>query len=528
MKLAWRDLPCRDADVVVVGGGLAGMTAALHAERRSVLLMSKAGFAVGGSTVDAQGGIAAAVGPDDSVDLHAVDTIAAGAGLCHEAVVRRVIAEGPMRLAELVAYGARLDRRGDGALALGREGAHSRPRIAHAAGDATGAELMRALAAAVRAASRIEIAEHRLALALAVADSRVHGVLTVDRGGEWLLVRARDVVLATGGLGGLYRMTTNPVEAVGDGIALAARAGARLAGLEMVQFHPTALAVGGPRLALVTEAMRGEGAVLVDDRGERFMPAVHPLAELAPRDVVARAIWRRQQDGRTVLLDATALGAHLERRFPTVVGLCRERGLDPIGAPIPVSPAAHYHMGGVVVDEHGRASVAGLWACGEVASTGLHGANRLASNSLLEAAVYGARVGAALCESGPAPIALPGGEVTVSPRPWLAASGTATASAAAVRDLMWSGAGLERDAAGLQRVLGELGEVAVEGLGELAMMVVVARLVARAAAARTESRGAHFRSDFPRAGGCWLQDVVFEGERLCDPRPMAVAGTAAS
>lgn len=527
MKLAWSDLPCREADVVVVGAGLAGLTAALEATRRSVLLVSKSACAAGGSTVYAQGGIAAAVGTDDTPELHAADTVAAGDGLCHEAVVRQVAADGPPRLAALLAAGVRFDRAHDGRLALGREGAHSRRRIAHAAGDATGAELARALGEQVRETARIELAEHRLAVALAVAGDRIHGVLTAGREGDWLLLRARDVILATGGIGGLYRRTTNPPESIGDGIALAAAAGARLANLEMVQFHPTALATGGYRLPLVTEAMRGEGATLLDDRGERFMPAVHPLAELAPRDVVARAIWRRLRDGRQVVLDATGLGPRLEQRFPTVVGLCRTHGVDPRSEPIPVTPAAHYHMGGILVDAVGRTSLPGLWACGEVACSGLHGANRLASNSLLEAAVFGARVGAALCATGPAPVALPGGQVEVATRPWLAAGEPATEVAAAVRDLMWRGVGLERDAAGLARVLGELAGFRPEGRGELAAMLEVARLVTRAATLRTESRGAHHRTDFPAASSCWAQDLVFEGCRPCDPHPVPAGASAA-
>ncbi len=526
MRIRWEDVPRRDADVVVVGGGLAGMTAALEAVGRSVLLVTKTGFAAGGSSVYAQGGIAAAVGADDEPRLHAEDTLVAGAGLCDPEVVDRVTREGPERLEALMRLGARLDRDADGRLALGREGAHRRRRVAHAAGDATGAELVRALAEAVRRAPRVEIAERRLALELAVAGGRVCGLLVADADGRLELVTARDVVLATGGIGALYRMTTNPPEATGDGLAMAARAGARLAGLEMVQFHPTALAAGEDRLPLLTEALRGEGAVLVDDRGDRFMAAVHPLAELAPRDVVARAIWRRREDGREVFLDATSLGDRLEERFPTVVGLCRERGLDPMRQPVPVSPAAHYHMGGVVVDAEGRTSVPCLWACGEVAFTGLHGANRLASNSLLEAAVYGAAVGRALRTVRPTAVGMPPGATVVAPSPWLGADPSSTASAAAVRDLMWRHVGLARHAGGLRRALDELDGITAGGAGELASMLTVAQLVARAATARTESRGAHYRSDFPSPYACWRQDLAFEGERMVDPHPVAAPGAA--
>lgn len=522
MRIRWEDVPRRDADVVVVGGGLAGMTAALEATGRSVLLLTKTGFAAGGSSVDAQGGIAAAVGADDDPRLHAEDTLAVGAGLCDPAVVDRVTAEGPERLDALLRLGARLDRGADGRLALGREGAHRRRRVAHAAGDATGAELVRALSEAVREAPGIEVSEHRLAVELAVAGGRVCGVLVAGPGGRLELVTARDVVLSTGGIGALYRMTTNPPEATGDGLAMAARAGARLAGLEMVQFHPTALAAGEDRLPLLTEALRGEGAVLVDDCGERFMAGLHPLAELAPRDVVARAIWRRREDGREVFLDATSLGERLETRFPTVVGLCRARGLDPVHQPVPVSPAAHYHMGGVVVDADGRTTVPGLWACGEVAFTGMHGANRLASNSLLEAAVYGAAAGRGLRAARPTAVGVPSGEVVVAAQPRFGAD----PAAAVIRDLMWRHVGLDRHAGGLRRALDELDGIAADGAGGLASTLTVARLVTRAATARTESRGAHFRSDFPSPCACWRQELLFEGERMIDPHPIVAPGAA--
>ncbi|HSO24470.1 MAG TPA: L-aspartate oxidase, partial [Chondromyces sp.] len=438
----------RVADVLVVGGGVAGLSAALHARGRRVLLVGKTVFAGGGSSVHAQGGVAAALDPGDSPARHAEDTLAAGVGLCDDEVVRRVTAEGPRRIGELLVWGARFDRGNDGTLALGREGAHSLRRVAHAAGDATGREMVRALAAAARAASEVEIMDGVLALELIRDRGTVAGVAAVDRNGRRLLLAASEVVLATGGTGALWQRTTNPPESTGDGLAMAIRAGAAVADLEFVQFHPTALDVGGERLPLLTEALRGEGARLVDGRGRRFMLEVHPAAELAPRDVVARAIWRQLREDDEVFLDATAIAADLEERFPTVVGLCREHGFELAREPVPVTPAAHYHMGGVVVDRDGRTTVPGLWACGEVARSGLHGANRLASNSLLEALVYGAAVGEALAAGCRERVhqlrardLAARAAVPVAAAPWLdGAAAAERAAAARLRELMWEGA----------------------------------------------------------------------------------------
>jgi L-aspartate oxidase len=484
-----------------------------------------------GTGVLAQGGVAAALGQDDSPAQHARDTLAVGCGLNDPRVVRLVTEEGPRRISELLRLGARLDRDSGGRLALGREAAHTRRRVAHAAGDATGAELVRALSDAVRRVPDVRFEDGVLALELVVDRGRVIGLMTVDGGGELVLHLAPDVVLATGGVGQVYRYTTNPAEATADGLAMAARAGARLAGLEFVQFHPTALAVGGNPLPLLTEALRGEGAVLVDDTGSRFMERVHPAAELAPRDILARAIWRHRQAGHEVSLDATGLADRLAGRFPTVLELCLERDLDPRRQPMPVAPAAHYHMGGVAVDPHGRTSIDGLWACGEVAHTGLHGANRLASNSLLEALVFGARIGERLAASGPGAWPGRGGPLPAVPglqvarTPWLA--GDAAAVADRVRTVMWDGVGLERTAAGMRTAMRELHLLsgqAPQGAGELANLLLAARLVARAAWARTESRGAHYRSDVPWQDHHWRQDLFFEGQEPVEPRPVAAAG----
>jgi len=522
--------PVQTADVLIVGSGVAGLAAALHAAGRSVTILSKTSFAGGGSSPYAQGGVAVALGLDDSPAQHARDTIAAGWGLCDDEVVRLVTEEGPARIRELIGLGARLDRDSNGGLAFGREGAHSRRRVVHAAGDATGAELTRALATTVRLLPNVEIVERVLALDLLLEGRRVAGVVAVDADGRRRLWSAADVVLATGGTGQVYRHTTNPAEGTGDGLAMAARAGARLAGLEFVQFHPTAMAVGGNPMPLLTEALRGEGAPLVDETGHRFMVDVHRLAELAPRDVVARAIWRHRRNGHQVFLDTTLLAGRFEDRFPTVLELCLDRGLDPREQAVPAAPAAHYHMGGVVTDHRGRASIAGLWACGEVSHTGLHGANRLASNSLLEALVFGARVGGALSASARRP-SLRVGRAAAHPRvaelPWLAAGGEQARFADRLRDIMWEGVGLERTAAGMQRALWDLNQIdqtAPAGLGELRNLLTVAMLIARAAQARTESRGAHFRGDIPWQDPHWRQDLVFDGLEMMDPHPVAVAG----
>ncbi|HEX6861430.1 MAG TPA: L-aspartate oxidase, partial [Thermoanaerobaculia bacterium] len=388
------------SDVLVVGSGAAGLTAALGCAPLRVTVLTKATL-ISGSSAWAQGGVAAAVGKDDTPALHAADTLAAGAGLCDPRAVGLLTGEGPERVKALLALGARFDRNSAGQLSLGREAAHSRRRILHAK-DATGSEIVRALGEAVLQAPEVKVLERAFAVDLLVEDGRVAGVLAVhndEGGGRRVLHLAPAVVLATGGPGQLYLHTTNPREATGDGLAMAARAGARLVDLEFVQFHPTALAVSqshteaGEPMPLLTEALRGEGAVLLDDRGFRFMGDEHPDRELAPRDVVARAIWRRLMAGRQVFLDAReAVGDEFPERFPTVFELCQRHGLDPRKELMPVAPAAHYHMGGIDVDGQGRTSLYGLWACGEVSSTGVHGANRLASNSLLEALVFGSRV----------------------------------------------------------------------------------------------------------------------------------------
>jgi L-aspartate oxidase len=501
----------RDADVVVIGSGVAGLEAALGLHGKKVAVLSKGELGATGSSPWAQGGVAAAMGADDSPRLHAEDTVAAGAGLCDRAAVDVLTTEGPDRLRELAAGGANFDRGEDGELQLGQEAAHQRRRILHAQGDATGAEMVRALAERAREVATITAHEKVFALDLALEGGRVVGVLADHGHGRVVFHRAGAVVLATGGLGQLFAHTTNPPENTGDGLAMAARAGARLIDLEFIQFHPTALAVAEDPLPLVSEAVRGEGALLYNELGERFMPPVHPLAELAPRDVVARAIWSQQDAGRKVYLDATALGERWPVRFPTIFESCRRFGIDPRRDRMPVTPAAHYTMGGVAVDHNGRTSLPGLWACGEVSCTGVHGANRLASNSLLEGLVWGSRVAEDILAQPPQPPA-DGGKVVVTWENGTAGAGENLAGVRRqLRRLAWDELGLVRSGEGLERAAREIERLSRETptTGELRNLITCARMVAAAASWREESRGSHFRSDFPQPDLTWQRRLVF-------------------
>jgi L-aspartate oxidase len=476
--------------VLVIGAGLAGLAAALAAAPRRVLVLSPAVLGEGCASAWAQGGMAAALGEADDPALHAEDTHAAGAGLCEPAAVEILTREGPGAVRRLAGLGAPFDRREDGAFVLSLEAAHSRARVARVGGDGAGAAIMTAVFAAARLASHIEIREGAEAVALLTdGTGRVRGALVRTARGLAEII-APATLLATGGLGGLYAVTTDPSAVRGDGLALAALAGARIVDPEFVQFHPTAMDLGADPAPLATEALRGEGARLVNAAGEAFMTRHHPAGDLAPRDIVARGIEIERRAGRGAFLDArAAVGDHFPQAFPFVFQACRVAGLDPRRQPIPVLPAAHYHMGGVGSDAWGATSLPGLFAAGECAANGVHGANRLASNSLLEAAVFGRRAGLAAREAiDPGTPPLP----SASPRTLPAAV------LVALRQRMARNAGVVRDAAGLGDLTDWLGEM--DGAHGPALPLITARLVAEAAQARRESRGAHFRADYPEAG----------------------------
>jgi len=481
---------------LILGAGVAGLFTALKLTPYPCVVLADEHPGISGSSAWAQGGIAASVGKGDTWQSHAADTVAAGAGLTDPEVAALVAREAPARIHDLLSYGAPFDREPDGSIAVAREAAHSTSRIVHVKGDRAGAEVMAALARSVYAAPHVRIIEGYHAIELAVEDGRVVGVFARSWNGpqqRLILIRANAVVMATGGLGALYAVSTNPPESRGEGLGMAARAGAVIADPEFVQFHPTAIAINKDPAPLATEALRGEGSVLVDETGRRFMLAVHKNAELAPRDVVARAIHREITAGHKVFLDCTkSVGAEFPHHFPTVYEACRAAGLDPVSQPIPVAPAAHYHMGGIASDHHGRTSLEGLWAVGECACTGLHGANRLASNSLLEGLVFGARVAEDI-KSLPAPQTSHG---ALPPPVHYAAPPVPHA----LREVMSRHAGLERSEAGLKEALARIAQIERAGGYEpsLLNMTSTARLVAAAALARRESRGGHSRSDYPQ------------------------------
>lgn len=471
---------------VIVGAGLAGLMTALHLAPEPVVVLSKSPLGADVASAEAQGGVAAAIGADDDARFHAADTISAGDGLCDPNVVAQITAAASNAVDELSRLGVPFDRAGDGRLALGLEAAHGRRRIVHAAGDGTGRAILRAVIEAVRRTPSIAILEEIEARRLILRDGAIAGVLAIGADGALLLPSQR-VVIATGGLGYLYRHTTNPKGSFGQGLALAARAGAELADMEFVQFHPTALDVGLDPMPLVSEAVRGEGAILIDEVGNRFM-AGQARAELEPRDVVARAVWRHIAAGHQVFLDArAALGSRFATRFPGIAAQCLAAGINPAVEPIPVRPAAHYHMGGIAVDHAGRSSVPGLWACGEAAATGLHGANRLASNSLLEAAVCGSWVADSVAGTVVRP-ARPLALVTVPPQ----------ADPTPVRAIMEDKVGVIRSRPSLVAAIGALLPLA-RGNGPASEPALVGLAIATAALLRAESRGGHWRIDHPVA-----------------------------
>ncbi|MFD6531999.1 L-aspartate oxidase [Streptomyces sp. NPDC060184] len=536
-----------DADVVVIGSGVAGLTTALRcvAAGLDTVVVTKARLD-DGSTRWAQGGVAAALGEGDTPEQHLDDTLVAGVGLCDEPAVRTLVTEGPGAVRRLIDTGARFDTDESGDVALTREGGHHRNRIAHAGGDATGAEISRALVEAVRTRA-LHTIENALVLDLLTdAEGRTAGVsLHVMGEGQHDgvgAVRAPSVVLATGGMGQVFSATTNPPVSTGDGVALALRAGAEISDLEFVQFHPTVLFLGAGsegQQPLVSEAVRGEGAYLVDASGTRFMTGQHELAELAPRDIVAKAITRQMQlDGtQHMYLDARHFGAEMwERRFPTILAACREHGIDPVTEPIPVAPAAHYASGGVRTDLHGRTTVPGLYACGETACTGVHGANRLASNSLLEGLVFAERIAADI--AGRRPARTEAVHPEGGPRAALLAPETRTT----IQRIMTRGAGVLRSAESLAAAARELealhdsaagsgasdGKAAVPGVEawETTNLLLVARVLVAAASARAETRGCHWREDHPdRDDENWRAHLVV---RVGEDRTLAVRRTEGS
>ena len=481
---------------IVLGAGIAGLFTALKLSPFPALVITSGESGHSGSSVWAQGGIAAALGADDCWSSHVQDSLAAAAGIGEMRIAELVARETPQRIVDLLHFGAPFDREPSGRLALAREAAHSRARIVHVSGDRAGAAIMRTLSVAAAATSSITVAQGFEALELAMQDGRAIGLFArhgSGRDARLVLFRAPAIVFATGGVGALYAVTTNPLESRGQGLGIAARAGAVVSDAEFVQFHPTAIDIGRDPAPLATEALRGEGAILVDESGRRFMTPIHPAGELAPRDIVARAIHREIGSGHRVFLDCRrAVGVSFQSRFPTVHAACTSAGIDPATAPIPVAPAAHYHMGGIASDERGRSSIPGLWCAGECASTGLHGANRLASNSLAEALVFGARVAADVSGSTLArshkgrPPAVP--PLVPSQLPDF------------LRRTMSLLVGVEREETELQNALSAIYKLerASGGDGASLNVLATAKLVAAAALRRRESIGAHFRRDYPQ------------------------------
>ena len=530
--------------VIVVGSGIAGLSCALALAPGPVTLLTKTPRLESGSSLWAKGGIAAAIGPEDTPEHHAADTLAAGAGLGDPESALRLARDGIDNLQWLLDAGVEFDRATDGTLALAQEAAHRHPRIVHAGGDATGVALMTSLIKRLRETPSINVLENTFARDLIVDGGRLQGLVAFSANDGWTHHQSSHVVLATGGIGKAWSHTTNPKEATGDGLAMAARAGANLADLEFVQFHPTALAAQSNNksasLPLLTEALRGAGALLLDETGDRFMVSEHPAAELAPRDVIARAIHHRINSGQRVYLDLRPVLTNGHgAMFPQAIEASRRAGYDPGADPVPIIPAAHYHMGGIQIDHRGRTSIDGLWACGEVATTGIHGANRLAGNSLLEALTYARRVAADI------------GNNKISgrkPRPSaLAAPKVAANSSCAdlvglvkeIRDIMSRHVGVLRSGFGLAAASSRLlkldcrvkalterdwvslppsAEMVVQW-GEALNLLLVARLITLAALQREESRGAHFRHDHPTSSQDWQRRQTLTVETMLEALP---------
>lgn len=494
----------RPGPVIIAGAGLAGLFTALKLAPHPVTVIAASPLGEGASSGWAQGGIAAALSAEDTPEAHAQDTLRAGAGLVERAVAYLVAHDAPYRVRELAALGVPFDRAADGTFLLSREAAHSARRIAHVRGDRTGAAIMQAVIAAVRRTPSIRVLDGFEAEGLESDESGVCGLLlrrVSEPCGPSYRLAASAILLATGGASHLYATTTNPPHNRGEALGFAARAGALLADAEFVQFHPTAIDTGTDPVPLATEALRGEGAHLVNRAGDRFMKPLHRDAELAPRDLVARGVFAEIAAGRGAFLDCrTAIGAAFPKKFPTVYAQCRQAGIDPVSEPIPVIPAAHYHMGGLWTDTNGRTTVPGLWAVGEVASTGLHGGNRLASNSLAEAVVFAARAAEDIQATLPAVLPAAEPEVLKGNRAALPAD-LRRALTGNLRRVMSAQVGVVRSGEGLRQALSVLEAIAAKGAQDVgfANMALAAKFIAEAALAREESRGAHFRSDFPQA-----------------------------
>jgi L-aspartate oxidase len=476
-------------DILIVGGGLAGLFLALKLAPRRCTVIALAPLGQAAASAWAQGGLAAALSPEDLPSLHAADTVAAGAGIVDPVVAQLIAEDGPKRVRDLLELGVPFDRTADGELALSLEAAHSRARVARVSGDLAGKAIMEALSYAVSASSHIETIESVKALALLQdGNGRIAGVLAQEKNGGLFQLRAAETILCAGGSGGLYAITTNPKSSQGDAVAMAYQAGALIGDPEFVQFHPTAIDIGRDPAPLATEALRGEGAHLVDRTGRAFMKDYHKLGDLAPRDEVARAIHAERQAGRGAFLDCRkAIGDHFPDHFPTVFEACRSASIDPRTQPIPVAPAMHYHMGGVVTDLWARTSLEGLSACGESASTGAHGANRLASNSLLEAVVFAERAARRLKDTT---MVQPGEATAIAPPEMN------ELAMVELRKRMHSQVGVVREAKGLATTLDWI-EAASHNVGTAARALTASRLIVAGALAREESRGGHFRSDFP-------------------------------